>query len=255
MGLFGYPLLTLNPEWRSPMASTSPFLSSGPATTVSSAIASRRSVRGFLDRPVDMPLLRDLIERAARAPSGGNLQPWQLYVVAGESLAAFKTKMAARIQEMPKGEQPLEYDIYPKNLTEPYTEYRFQVGEALYASIGIPREDKLKRLMWFARNFQFFGAPVGLFCYVDRQMGLPQWSDLGMYLQSLMLLLREAGLDSCPQECWAMYHQSVRTFVGAPDNLMLFTGMAIGWKDPNDPANTLIPERTPLDRFATFIGV
>ena len=221
---------------------------------VSEAIASRRSVRGFLDTPVDPAVIRRIVEAAGRAPSGGNLQPWHIDVVAGAPLDELKTIMRTRIMEMPKGE-PTEYDIYPKVLTEPYTSYRFGVGEELYRALGIPREDKVGRMMWFARNFQFFGAPVALFCSVARTMGPPQWSDLGMYLQSLMLLLREEGLDSCPQECWAIYPATIRSFVGIPEERMLFTGMAIGYKDLSDPANAARPTRAQLADFASFRGL
>ena len=221
---------------------------------VSEAVASRRSVRGFLPDPVDPAAIRRVLEQAARAPSGGNLQPWHIDVLAGEPLAELKTLMQARIQELPKGE-PTEYDIYPKALPEPYSRYRFEVGEDLYGALGIPRENRLARLLWFARNFQFFGAPVALFCSVAKTMGPPQWSDLGMYLQTVMLLLREEGLDSCPQECWAIYPATIRAFIGIPDDRMLFTGMAIGFKDTSDKANAMMPRRAPLADFATFRGL
>jgi nitroreductase len=221
---------------------------------VSEAVASRRSVRGFLDTPVDPAVIRRVVEKAARAPSGGNLQPWHIDVVAGAPLAELKTIMQTRMAQAPGGE-PTEYDIYPKVLPAPYKDYRFAVGEELYRALGIPREDKMKRMMWFARNFQFFGAPVALFCTVAKTMGPPQWSDLGMYLQTLMLLLREEGLDSCPQECWAIYPETIRAFLGTPDDRMLFTGMAIGYKDEADPANAARAERAPLADFATFRGL
>ena len=221
---------------------------------VSEAAASRRSVRGFLDTPVDPAVIRRVVEVAARAASGGNLQPWHIDVVAGAPLEALKTIMRTRIMEMPKGE-PTEYDIYPKVLEAPYKDYRFGVGEELYRALGIPREDKMGRMMWFARNFQFFGAPMALFCTVAKTMGPPQWSDLGMYLQTLMLLLREEGLDSCAQECWAIYPETIRGFIGIPAERMLFTGMSIGYKDETDPANDARPSRAPLADFATFHGV
>ncbi len=221
---------------------------------VSEAIASRRSVRGFLDTPVDPSLIREIVEKAARAPSGGNLQPWHIDVVGGPPLDELKKIMSKRVFESPKGE-PTEYDIYPKELPAPYSDYRFGVGEELYRALGIPRENKAGRMMWFARNFNFFNAPVALFCTVRKTMGPPQWSDLGMYLQSVMLLLREAGLDSCPQECWAIYPQTIRAFLDIPEERMLFTGMAIGWKDDADPANAARPARAPLEAFATFRGI
>jgi nitroreductase len=221
--------------------------------SVSEAVASRRSVRGFLDKPVDPALVREILTKAARAPSGGNLQPWHIYVVAGDKLADFKKTMTKRVQEKPRGEPP-EYEVYPKDLIDPYKARRFEVGEGLYSILNIPRDNKIGRLMWFANNFQFFGAPLALFCYLDRTMGAPQWADAGMYFQSLMLLLREAGLDSCPQECWAIFPETVRELVSAPDNLMLFSGMAIGYKDAANPVNSLVPNRATLDEYCTFLG-
>jgi nitroreductase len=222
--------------------------------SVSEALLKRRSVRGFLDRPVPVETIRRLVAAAARAPSGGNLQPWKIYVLAGSPLDALRAVMAQRIAELPRGEKT-EYDIYPPNLHSPYNERRFEIGEALYSAIGIPREDKAARRLQFSRNFGFFGAPVGLFCFIDRRMGPPQWSDLGMYLQSLMLLAVDEGLATCPQECWSLYPQTVAQFVAAPPELMLFCGMAIGYEDTQAKANRLRAVRAPLDEFATFIGM
>jgi nitroreductase len=218
---------------------------------VSEAVAARKSIRGFLPTPVPRETIARVLERAARAPSGGNLQPWHIDVVDGNRLEALKALMAKRVMEAPKGEET-EYDIYPKALPSPYRDYRFQVGEDLYGAIGIPREDKMARLMWFARNFQFFGAPLAIFCSVDRRMGPPQWSDLGMYLQSVMLLLLEEGLDSCPQECWAIYPKTIGTFLALPPERMLFCGMAIGVKDAEEPANNFETRRAPLEDFVRF---
>lgn len=233
------------------MSSHRPF---EPASSVSAALATRRSVRAFLDRRIDPQLLRDIITQAARAPSGGNLQPWRIVVLGGDVLDEFRAKIAQRLATSPTPDKP-EYPIYPASLDEPYRSSRFRVGEMLYALLGIPREDKAQRLQWFAHNYRFFGAPIGLFCYVDRGMGSAQWSDLGMYLQSLMLLLREHGLDSCPQECWAMYHTVVDQFVGAAANQMLFCGMSIGFADPDAAANQLHSERMSLGEFASFRGI
>jgi nitroreductase len=147
------------------------------------------------------------------------------------------------------------YDIYPKELWSPYRERRFKLGEDMYARLGIPREDKPARLRWFARNYEFFGAPLALFCSMDRGMGPPQWSDLGMYLQSVMLLLRAEGLDSCAQEAWSVYPKTVGDFLGLPPDRMLFCGMAIGYRNPDHPVNQLVADRAPLDEFARFRGI
>jgi nitroreductase len=220
---------------------------------VSEALASRRSVRAFLDKPVEASVLRRVVEQAGRAPSGGNLQPWFLHLVTGEPLARFRATMAAALAANPTGEGA-EYEVYPRPLPEVNEARRVAVGEAMYGALGIPREDRAARRLWFARNFFFFGAPVGLFCTVDRRMGPPQWSDLGMYLQSLMLLLREEDLDSCAQESWSIFPRTVGQFLGLPDEQMLFCGMAIGYRDPDQPVNRFATERAPLEEFATFRG-
>src|SRR5690606_2518920 len=204
---------------------------------VSEAVARRKSVRQFTDQPVDDAVLRDLVERAARAPSGGNVQPWRIYVLNGDSMARFRAFLAERPHEPP------EYAISPPSLWEPYRTNRFALGEQMYATIGIAREDKAGRLAQFAKNDDFFGAPAALFCFIDRKMGPPQWSDLGMFLQTFMLLAQEAGLDTCAQEFWSVYPQSVREFVGAPEEEMLFCGVAIGTADPDHPINSLHSER------------
>ncbi len=220
---------------------------------VSEAVQSRLSVRDFLDTPVPRATLETVLRQAARAASGGNLQPWRIYAYAGEPLAAFKAKMRALLAGDPTP-GPVEYEVYPDNLWEPYRTQRFRVGEAMYALLGIPREDKMARLRWLTRNYDFFGAPAALFCYIDRKLGPPQWSDLGMYLQTVMLLLREHGLSSCAQECWSRYHAAVRELTGASPELMLFCGMAIGHADPAAPVNSLESERMALEEFATFRG-
>jgi nitroreductase len=218
------------------------------------AVASRHSIRAYLDRPVPAEAIRRVLGAASRAPSGGNLQPWHIDVVGGAELAKLKEIMRTRVVEAPGGERR-EYDVYPKELVAPYRDYRFQVGEDMYGLLGIPREDKAARLGWFARNYQFFDAPLALFCTVDRRMGPPQWSDLGMFLQTVMLLLRAEGLDSCAQECWSTYPQTITSFLGTPPERMLFTGMAIGYADPEHPINRLVTQRAPLEAFAQFRGI
>lgn len=219
---------------------------------VSEAVAARKSIRAFLPTAVSNDLIREVLAKASRAPSGGNLQPWKIYILNGESMVRFKAIIKQKLPKNPTGE-PMEYSIYPPKLKEPYRDYRFKVGEDMYALLNIPRDNKMARLGWFARNFEFFGAPAGLFCFLDRSMGPPQWSDLGMFLQTAMLLFQEAGIDTCPQEAWAAWPKTVAEFVGAPDELMLFCGLAIGHKDPDHPVNRLTTERVPVVEFARFI--
>jgi nitroreductase len=217
------------------------------AMDVTQAVHTRRSVRAFRPEPVSNQVITDLLATAARAPSGGNLQPWRIYVVNGESMARFREVMAAE-RQMSAG----EYNMYPPDLWEPYRSNRYRIGEQMYATLGIAREDKAGRLAQLARNEDFFGAPAGLFCFVDRRMGPPQWSDLGMFLQTFMLLATEAGLATCAQEYWSLFHELVTKFVDAPDQEMLFCGMAIGYADTEAPVNTLVSERMPTDEWVRF---
>lgn len=219
---------------------------------VSEAIHARRSVRGFLDRPVDPALLKDLALTAARAATGGNIQPWHVAIVHGESMRALKEIMRGKIARR-ETETP-GYDIYPREMDEATRRRTFEIGELLYGNLGIPRDDRQARAEWFARNFQFFGAPAAYFITVDRRMGPPQWSDLGMYIQNLMLLAVEAGLATCPQECWAVYPVTVEGFLGTPPERMLFCGVAIGHEDPAEPANRLRAPRAPAEEWLTIKG-
>ena len=214
---------------------------------VSDAVAARRSIRSFLDTPVSDDLLRELLTKAARAPSGGNVQPWQIQVINGARMQAFLQHMASQeVREKPA------YEIYPRELPSPYRDSRFTGGEDMYGLLGIPREDKAARFAHLARNFEFFGAPAAFFCLIEKTMGPPQWSDLGMFLQTFMLLAQEAGIDTCAQEAWATRPNAVTSFLQTPDSLMLFCGMAIGYRDPNAPVNTLVSDRMPLETWATW---
>lgn len=214
---------------------------------VTEAVQRRMSTRAFRDTPVDDATIAELLELAARAPSGGNVQPWRIYVVGADTMADFLEFIAGREMEAPG------YDIYPSGLWEPYRTNRFQLGEQMYEALGIPREDKAARFGHLARNYRFFDAPVGVFCFIDRRMGPPQWADLGMFLQTFMLLCTERGIDTCPQEAWATWSNAVAEYVGAPDEEMLFCGVAVGHADPDNAVNTLRSERMPLEEWATFV--
>lgn len=221
--------------------------------TVAEAAVRRFSCRAFKPDPVPEGIVREILETAHRAPSGGNLQPWRVYALAGAPLATFKALIRTRMGETPRGEGA-EYDVYPRELHDRYKARRFQVGEDLYASLGVTRENKLGRLTQFARNFEFFGAPVGLFFCVHRGMGSPQWADLGMYMQTVMLLATERGLDTCAQEAWSMWPKTVAETVGLPDDYMLFSGMALGHADLDDPVNRWRAQREPFEAYGRLLG-
>jgi len=221
---------------------------------VSEAVASRMSCRAFLETPVPGATVREILDAARRTPSGGNLQPWWVYALAGEPLAELKALVRAKVMANPRGDGSHEYDIYPPGLGEPYRTRRFKAGEDMYATLGIPREDKMARLLQLARNYDFFGAPVGLFFYLDRSLGPPQWSDVGMYMQTVMLLAREHGLHTCAQEIWSLVPATVQKHLEVPANLLLFSGMALGFADPAHPINTLRTERAALEDFVGMKG-
>jgi nitroreductase len=216
---------------------------------VTEAVLKRTSIRAFKPDPVPGALVRELIELAHRAPSGGNLQPWRVSAVTGAALEDLKR----RVQENTYRSPP-EYNVYPPDLWEPFRSRRFQNGEDLYKTIGIPREDKPARLRQLAKNGAFFGAPVGLFFCLDRKLGRPQWSDVGMYMQTFMLLATERGLSTCAQEYWAAHPKLVADFLGLPDDHMLFSGMALGYADTAHPINKLKTAREPFENFAEMRG-
>jgi len=216
---------------------------------VTEAVDSRKSIRAFLDKAVDDSLIKELLEKSSRAASGGNLQPWKIYVINGKTMNSFHKFQS----EWTETETPA-YAIYPENLKEPYKTSRYEVADDMYSLLGIEREDKEARFKQVLKNYEFFGAPAAFFCFVDRQMGRPQWSDLGMFLQTFMLLAREAGLDTCPQEAWAMKQESVTAFVEAPDELMLFCGMAIGYQDESEKVNELRTSRRPIEDWTVFLN-
>ena len=226
---------------------------SGERNSVTNAVLGRVSTRAFLPRPVGRETVEEILELAGRAPSGGNLQPWHVDVLAGEALEGLKAAVRTSLAAEPAGEG-LEFAVYPSPLPEPWRSRRFQSGEALYETLAIPREDKAARLAQFARNYDFFGAPVALFFSIGRLFDRPQWAHLGMFIQTLMLLAEERGLATCPQEAWAAVHRTVAEQLELPAERILYCGMALGYADEAAAVNGLRTERAPLEDFATFRG-
>jgi nitroreductase len=214
------------------------------------AVLTRRAVRGFTAEPVPAGVLERVLGAAARAPSGGNLQPWRNYVLTGPKLAELKKRVGERLAAADAGDER-EFEMYPVGLKPPYRERRAAAGEQRYAAQGIARSDRAGRARAVAANWDCFGAQAALFCYIDRGMGQAQWADLGMYLQTVMLLLRAEGLHSCPQLAWTVYRTSVAEVVGPPPGLILFCGMSIGYADPAAPRPRIT--RAPLAETVTFL--
>ncbi len=215
---------------------------------VAEAVERRISVRAFRPDPVSKQQVLALLQKAARAPSGGNLQPWRVHALAGAALDRLKAAATAN----PLGEPP-EYEVYPPSLWDPFRRHRFECGEDLYATIGIGREDKASRLRQLANNGTLFGAPVGLFFCLERRLGPPQWADLGMLIQTVMLLAVEDGLSTCAQEYWSRYPKTLATLLGLPEQEMVFCGMALGYAAEH-PINTLRTRRAPVSEWATLHG-
>ncbi|QES46491.1 nitroreductase family protein [Streptomyces venezuelae] len=216
------------------------------------AVMSRRAVRGFTNRRIPKEVLKRVLSAAAWAPSGSNLQPWHAYLVTGAPLAELKRRAGERLAAGDPWDEP-EYEMYPPALKSPYHERRADFGEQRYGALGIPREDVEARQRAAAENWDCFGAPAALFCYIDRTMGRPQWSELGMYLQTAMLLLRAEGLDSCTQMAWAKFHRTVAEILSPPHELILFCGMSIGFADVT--ASHTRTGRAPLGETVKFVEV
>jgi nitroreductase len=218
------------------------------------AVDSRLACRWFLDKPVDPAIVRDLIARAARAASGGNLQPWQIYALTGGPLAEIKRQVAEFIAVHDPRHDDGEYPIYPKTMWEPYKSRRHEHGVQLYGALKIARDDTEGRLEQYKRNYEFFNAPVALFITIDRNLGPGQWADLGGYLHALMFLARGYGLDTCPQQAWARMYHIVDPFLKMPPEQMLFCAVAIGYGDHEHPANGFRSPRAEVGEFCQFMG-
>lgn len=214
------------------------------------AVRSRRSVRGFLDRPVPRAVLTRVLSAALHAPSGGNLQPWHLCLLSGSHLEDLKSRVRRRIEAGDTGDL-LPVQPYPADLPAVYAQRLADMGERRYGALGIARGDIEGRARIRARNWECFGAPAALFCYLDERMLPPQWMDAGIFLQSVMLLLRAEGLDSCPQIAWAEYHRTVAGVIRPPEGHVLACGMSIGYADPQEPQPPM--PRALLSEAVTFL--
>lgn len=217
------------------------------ATPISQAIASRTSIRSFIkEKPVSNDLIRSLLQASKFSPSGGNLQPWHVLVVNGDTRNKFVDFVS---QRMPTGP---EYNIYPSELADPYLKRRTQCAEDMYSTMGVQRTDRAAKLAHVQRNFTFFDAPCAVFFTVKKYMGAPQWADIGMFMQSFMLLAQEQGLSTCAQEAWANHSEAVKEFFSLPDDEIVFCAIAVGYSDAQAPINKLRTRRAELDEFCTF---
>lgn len=220
---------------------------------VSAALNARSSKRAFLDRPVPRATVERILTLAGLAPSGSNIQPWQVYVTAGEVRDRICADVTRAAREE-RGQHQREYNYYPEPWREPYLGRRRACGWGLYTLLGIGRGDREAAERQELRNFTLFGAPVGLFFYIDRDLQPGSWLDYGMFLQSIMLVAQDYGLDTCPQAAWAHFHRVLATHLSPRAEQMLVCGMALGYADPADPVNAFRPARLALSDYARFLG-
>ncbi|WP_126227682.1 nitroreductase [Burkholderia ambifaria] len=214
------------------------------------AITGRRSIRRFMPDRVGDEIIREILSLAARAPSGTNSQPWLVHVVTG----AAKERLSVCVREAARrGTTTKEYDYAPNPWWEPYVSRRRKVGFDLYALYGIGRHDMEARAQAVLRNFEFFGAPVGLFFSIERAMTHGSWLDMGMFMQNVMVLARTFGLETCPQQAWCEFGGLVRKELGIDDKYVVASGMSMGVADPTAAENTLETERSSIEDFATFV--
>ena len=217
---------------------------------VAAALATRRSVRGFTRQPVELGVIREILALASRAPSMTNTQPWRVHVLTG----AARDRLCAEILAAHEADQhpSIEYQYYPEEWKEPYLGRRRQIGWALYGLLGIGKGDREGTKRQSGRNFEFFGAPVGMMFTLDRDLGLGSWLDLGMFLENIMIAARGAGLDTCPQAAFANYHEIIRRQLAIPANEFVVCAMALGYEDKTEKANELVSPREPVEAFTTF---
>jgi nitroreductase len=220
---------------------------------VARALASRRSVRGYLPTPVAQATVEAILALAARAPSGTNVQPWKVYACSGAVREALVAELLA-LHDAGGGGHVHEYAYYPPRWREPYLSRRRKLGWDYYGTVGITREDKAGMHRQHGRNYAFFGAPVGLFFTIDRDLERGSWLDAGMFIQGVMIAARAFDLHTCPQAAFTTYHAVVRRHLSIPDDEILLCGMALGVADAHAPENTLVTEREPVSGFARFAG-
>lgn len=218
---------------------------------VDEAITSRRSVRAFLPDPVNEETVREILEVAARAPSGTNMQPWKVYVVTGKTKQAVSDAILNSGIRAEKAEWD-EYKYYPSQFFEPYLTRRRAVGFALYNLLGIGRRDVERMREQHDRNFVFFDAPVGMIVTIDRRLEVGSWLDLGMFIENILIAARGRGLHTCPQAAFAPYHRQLRPILDIPENEVVVCGVALGYEDKSKPENQLRSERAPLDEWTVF---
>ncbi|HUP29220.1 MAG TPA: nitroreductase [Usitatibacter sp.] len=225
-----------------------------PILNTDEALRTRRSVRAFLPTPVPRATVEELLALASRSPSGSNIQPWKVRVVAGESRVRLSSAILSALDRDGAGAHKREWNYYPVNWREPFLARRRKIGWDLYGLMGIPKGDFAGTERQRRRNYEFFGAPVGVIFTLDEDLEIGSWLDLGIFIGALAIAARGRGLDTCPQAAFADFHAVIRRELGIPENEIIICGMGLGYADPAAPENRLVTERAPPSEFATFEG-
>jgi nitroreductase len=222
---------------------------------VDAAITSRRSIRAFLPTPVARETIEQILAVASRAPSGTNTQPWRVHVLTGEARQRLSSRIrAAYDNPEERAQHSEEYAYYPTQWRAPYIDRRRKVGWDLYGLLGIGKADKARMHAQHGRNYDFFGAPIGMIFTIDRVMQQGSWLDYGMFLQNVMVAARARGLDTCPQAAFTQFHRVIAAELGLLPDELVVCGMALGHADPDAVENSLVTHREPVAGFARFHG-
>jgi nitroreductase len=219
---------------------------------IDEVLIKRRSVRAFRPDPVPRALLEEILRQAARAPSGTNIQPWKVHVVAGEARARLEREVMAHRETDPP-DASAEFSRAGKR-KEPYVSRMRKLGKAMYGLLGIPKGDAAASWAQWGRNYQFFDAPVGLVLTIDKDLDAMSYLDVGMFLMALLLAAKARGLDTCAQGAWNQYWTVTRRVLNVPEDQYIICGVSLGYADEDHPVNALIAEREPIEAFATFHG-
>ena len=220
---------------------------------VDAAITSRHSMRAFLPTEVPRETIEEILQIAARAPSGTNTQPWQVHVLTGQAKQRQSDRIIkAHADPVEAASHREEYAYYPSQWASPYIDRRRKVGWDLYGLLGLGKTDKEGMHKQHARNYRFFDAPVGLMFSIDRVMQQGSWLDYGMFLQNIMVAARARGLHTCPQAAFTQFHRLIADELQFGSDQMLVCGMSLGFADPQAIENSLVTERAPVAEFARF---
>lgn len=226
--------------------------------SVSEAIASRTSVRAFKSTPISKDIIEEILSKAARAPSGSNIQPWKVYVTQGNVLKNICQQVCDAYESIYQDptvatKYTPQYNYYPNTWETPYIERRRQNGWSLYGLLGISKGDKEKMYTQHRRNFECFDAPVCLFFTINKNLEAGSILDYGMFLENIMLLAKEYSLDTCAQGAWNNFWEIITTNIMANDDEMFLCGMALGYANPEATINSFRTPRVELDEFVKWL--